>query len=310
MAKFRILSLDGGGIRGIVTAIILDRLQQSFPNLLNNVHLMSGTSTGGLLALGLRAGKTPAELRDLYIHRSRKIFEYDLLEQIVDVGGLIAAKYETKNRAKVFKQTLGANTLMKDLNGRVLIPAFDLKDTEGQNPSKVWAAALFHNFPPSNTEQNDLPAWKVAMYTTAAPTFFPSYNGYIDGGVFANNPCMCALAQTQDGSITPKPQLTSIRLLSLGTGINRHAINGKNLDWGLKQWAPYLMDMLTESSMDVARYHCEQLLGNRFHRYAPYLPNNKEIGLDDVDSLGWLQNWAENILQISELEQWVQTQWL
>lgn len=308
MATYRILSFDGGGIRGIVTAIILDRLQQTFPGFLNQVDLMAGTSTGGLLALGLRAGKTPQELRNLYLNRSDDIFEDSLLDDIVDLGGLTGAEYDSKPREKVFKQVLGPNRRLQDLSGRVLIPAFDLKNTTNSGEPGVWKPKLFHNFPGGDSD-GGVKAWKVAMYTTAAPTYFPSFEGFIDGGVYANNPCMCALAQTQDEDNNVTPKLKDIRLLSLGTGLNRRSIPGQKKDWGLAQWAPHFVDVMTDGSMDVARYQCARLLNDNFHRFAPYLPNNKEIKLDGLGQLGWLKHWAEN-LDLSEVEQWVQQQWV
>lgn len=307
MSKYRILSLDGGGVRGLVTVVILERLQQTFPGLLGNVDLMAGTSTGALIALGLRKGKTLAEIREIYMKRSKDIFRDNLWDDIKDVGGITGAQYETKHRRKVFKQEFGDKTRLKNLNGRVLVPAFDLDNKAPAGQVRCWKPKVFHNFPGSDTDGNEH-VFKVALYTTAAPTYFPSVDGYIDGGLFANNPSMCALAQCQDKTIGATPALADVRLLSLGTGINREFIPGKSLDWGLAQWMPRIFDVMMDGSMDVDRYHCEQLLGQKFMRYAPYLPSGKKVKLDGVKQLGWLKNWAQN-LDLSELEQWVQQHW-
>src|SRR5476649_1962605 len=91
---YRILALDGGGIRGLLTAVLLERLLKQNPNLLNNVNLIAGTSTGGILALGLANGMSPTQLRQLYYDKGHLIFDKSWIRNIQDVGGLAGAKYD------------------------------------------------------------------------------------------------------------------------------------------------------------------------------------------------------------------------
>ena len=197
MAKFRILSLDGGGIRGVLTAVLLDRLQQQYPKLLNEqsdkVTLFAGTSTGGILSMGLAEGLSPQQIRDLYVVNGKSIFDSTWLRDIVDIGGLAGAKYDNGNLKHVLQQIFTGKRL-DDLKRRVLIASFQL-DNEASDPAKrSWKPKIFHNFPGPDSDGAALVV-DVAMETSAAPTYFPSYNGYIDGGVIANNPSMAALAQ-------------------------------------------------------------------------------------------------------------------
>src|SRR5262249_51891310 len=123
MPNYRIIALDGGGIRGVVTAVLLDRLQQRYANLLNptgSITLFAGTSTGGILALGLAADMTPAQMRDLYVVNGKSIFDATWLRDIADVGGIAGAKYDNTNLKAVLGQTFAGATL-GSLKHRVLI---------------------------------------------------------------------------------------------------------------------------------------------------------------------------------------------
>jgi hypothetical protein len=97
---------------------------------------------------------------------------------------------------------------------------------------------------PSRDNDGAQLAYKVGLYTSVAPTYFPTVDGYIDGGVYASNPSMCALAQSQDPRVPGHPALEEVVLLYLGTGTSRVYIQGKRLDWGYAQWKPLVNVML------------------------------------------------------------------
>src|SRR5438309_1386415 len=132
----------------------------------------------------------------------------------------------------------------------------------------------------------------VALRTSAAPTYFPTYQGYIDGAVVANNPAMAALAQALDAG-TGKQALQDVRLFSLGTGVNPAYVAGKELDWGYAQWAKPLIALMVDGMMGVADYQCARLLQHRYFRLAPILP--ERIGLDDVDKIADLVKDAQDV---------------
>ena len=122
----------------------------------------------------------------------------------------------------------------------------------------------------------------VAIYTAAAPTYFPIYKGYIDGGVVAGNPSMCALAQALNPETGGK-RLRDVTLFSLGTGHNPRYLETLDGDWGLAQWAPKLIDLMLEGSAGLADYECRQLLGKRYIRIDPLMPY--PIAMDRVDKM-------------------------
>src|SRR5213594_5028603 len=97
---YRILSMDGGGIRGLYAAVLLDRLTREVPTLVERVDLVAGTSTGGIIALGLAHGLAPADLVALYRDRAKEIFDDSWLDDLKDLGGLTGADYDNDKRSE------------------------------------------------------------------------------------------------------------------------------------------------------------------------------------------------------------------
>ena len=150
----------------------------------------------------------------------------------------------------------------------------------------------------------------MALYTSAAPTYFPSVDGYIDGGVAANNPSMAALAVTQDHRVFGKnsPDHDEIALLSIGTGKSLVRIEGKNLDWGYTQWARPIIDMMLDGVMGVADYQCRQILGDNYFRLAPVFPPDMIIPFDGVKRIPELVEFVEAV-DISQAVKWLKAAW-
>jgi patatin-like phospholipase/acyl hydrolase len=291
MAAYRVLSLDGGGIRGLFTAVLIQRIQAEHPGFLEGIDLHVGTSTGGIIALGLAKGMAPAELVELYRDRGPHVFDDSIWDNIVDLGKLMGADYSNKRLKAELKKRFGTTTLAK-LPRRVLIPAFDL-DNEAKPPKvRTMAPKFFHNFPGSDSDGKES-CVDVGLATSAAPTYFPSYDGYVDGGVVANNPSMAAIAQVLDPRAGTDRDLKDIVLLSLGTGHNPTFIKGKTLDWGYAQWAKPLLSLIIDGVMGVADFQCRQLLEGRYHRLDPILP--RRIDMDEVKRIPELVQFAERV---------------
>jgi patatin-like phospholipase/acyl hydrolase len=306
MATYRILSLDGGGIRGIVTAALLERLDAEVPGWRDEIDLFAGTSTGGILALGLAHGLSPADLRQLYESHGGDIFDDSWLDDLRDLGKSIGADYDNRKLARLLRANFG-DALLKDLRRKVLIPSFDL-DNEADEGKRSWKPKIFHNFGGGDSDGIE-PVYKVALYTSAAPTFFPSVDGFVDGGVYANNPSMCALAQTQDKRALRKPPaLSDIRLLSLGTGTSLTYIQGRELDWGYAQWVKPLINILMDGVSGIADYQCFQLLGDGYHRLAPTFPAGTTFELDDVERIPQMLEFARRVA-IDDAVAWLQSEW-
>jgi patatin-like phospholipase/acyl hydrolase len=310
MAKYRILSIDGGGIRGIVTTVMMQRLKATpgLEGFLDHVDLIAGTSTGGLLALGIANGLGLDEIHDLYVDDGPEIFDDSWLDDLLDLGKLRGADYKIGPMRRVFKRVLGEDTTLGQLRKRVLITAFDMDNEDTDDLKRTWKPKLFHNFPGNGNDRHEL-AYKVGMYTAAAPTYFPSVDGYIDGGVYANNPSMCALAQTQDKRYRPTPALNEVVLLSLGTGTSLFYIRGKRLDWGYAQWIKPLISLMLDGISGIADYQCNQMLRNRYHRLAPVFPPEVSIPMDDVKKIPYMVQFAEG-LDLRKTARWMQRHWM
>jgi uncharacterized protein len=310
---FRILSIDGGGIRGVLSVQLLKRLSQT-PGLegwLDHVDMIAGTSTGGLIALGLGKGLSLDELLEMYVKSGPAIFYTSLGERLVErydpthaLDKIVNADYDTAPLEKVLVNQLGHVTLGQ-LTKRVVVATFDLDSGDESSlkhdyPNEQerntiapqverfrrWKPKIFHNIPGTDSDATAL-AYKVGLYTAAAPTYFPTVDGYIDGGVFASNPAMVALAQTRDHRNDPafRPPLEDVVLFSLGTGLSLQHIPGQNLDWGYLQWAVPLVSIMLEGTSGIADYQCRQLLGDAYQRLAPTFAPGVNIGMDAVDKV-------------------------
>lgn len=309
MSRYRILTLDGGGIRGVLTAVLLERLKGAVPGFLEGTDLYAGSSTGGILALALAAGVDPTELRNLYEARGAVIFDDTIWDDVVDLGKLRGADYDNQGLRRELKRVLGRRTRLKDLQSSVVVTSFDL-DNEHPDPEKrYWKPKIFHNLPGPDSD-GDQPAYLVGLYTSAAPTYFPSVDGYIDGGVVANNPSMVALAQTQDRRAFPKPPaLSDVRLLSLGTGMPLTYVTGRRLDWGYTQWIKPLVNLMLDGTMGVADFQCRQFLAGNYHRLAPVFPANTAFPTDDVGKIPDLIEYARNT-DITPTLDWLRDCWV
>lgn len=277
---YRILTFDGGGIRGLVTLALLKRLETHVPSLIRDADLLAGTSTGGIIALGLAAGMSVDDLIALYRDKGKDIFDDSWWDDLRDMGGLSGADYDQASLEKLLKGIF-KGTRLKDLGRRVLIPTFDLDNESKVAAKRTWSPKFFHNFPGNDSDGQETVV-EVALRTSAAPTYFPSHNGFIDGGVVANNPSMAALTQALDTrGGEPPPTLGEVSLLSLGTGTNLSFIKGATLDWGLAQWAKPLVSLLMDASTGIADYQCRQILRGAYRRLAPVFPADTNIKLDE-----------------------------
>lgn len=291
MSSYYILSMDGGGIRGLLSIILIQRLEAAHHGFLDQIDFFAGTSTGGILALGLAHGLSPQRIRDLYETRGRHVFADTILDDVRDLGKLVGAEYDLDPLKEELTKEFGAYTL-GDLDKKVLITTFDL-DNRPDNPLKVrtWKPKFFHNFSNADPDAQDMIV-DVALRTSAAPTYFPIYQGYIDGGVVATNPSVSAVAQALHPE-TGNRKLDDLVLLSIGTGISPRYLPQEDADWGLAQWAPHLVGLMLEGGAGLADYQSRQILSQRYMRINPVLP--VPIDLDGVDQIPLLQDIANQV---------------
>lgn len=288
-SHYRVLSLDGGGLRGLLTSRLLERLEAARPGFVAGIDLFAGTSTGGILALALAAGHTPQRISTLYRDKGPHIFADDtILDAFGHADKLVIADYRNRALHEALEEQFG-DLRLGDLPRKVLVPTFDIdSEVVTQAGVRSWKAKFFHNFPEESDDAEQLVV-DVAMRTSAAPTFFPTWQGFIDGGVAANNPSMCGLAQALDPA-TGGQELSDVALLSVGTGVSPKWIEGAEHDWGLLEWAPHLLGIMLDGVAGVADFQCRQILAERYLRLDTVLP--RAIGLDDVAAIAELDELA------------------
>ncbi len=266
---YKILSIDGGGIRGIIPARVLERLETHVPGIVQEFALYAGSSTGAVLAAGFAYGFDPRFMRQMYQGFGKQVFVDSIWDNLRDLKYILGADYSIDNLKALLERVVGETTL-GDLEKKVLIATFDLKD-ESRDPPR-WKPKFFHNYPDSRGDSEERLV-DVVIRSAAAPIYFPIYQGYIDGGVSAINPSMCALAQAFNEGFL------DIRLLSLGTGNNPRWLDEQNGDWGVYQWGLNLVNIIMDGGSEVADYQCRQILKDQYFRLQPQL--SKPIGMDE-----------------------------
>ena len=210
--EFRILSIDGGGIRGIFPAAFLAGLEERFlggASIADYFDLIAGASTGGIIAIGLGAGLTAAQLRDIYIERGSELFNPNRRD-LNNWVRWIAAPYKSEALAEIMQDVLGGR-LFGESQTRLCVPSF-----EGDY-GEVYVFKTPHH--PDFRKDWKENMTKVAVATAAAPTYLrPIKDGgytFVDGGVWANNPVMAGLVDALSCFDVRRDQ---VRILSLGCG--------------------------------------------------------------------------------------------
>ena len=297
----QIVTFDGGGIKGIITSVLLQRLVKTYPALLRKTTLMAGTSTGAIIAACISIGMKPNEIVELYRDNADDIFEKKFYRV-----GLFYRKYSHDFLKKLLKKIFG-DTKLGDIDNKILIPVFDL-DNHDVEPMRTWKPKFFNNYEGSG--DCDMEFWKVLLYTTSAPVYFPTSDGYIDGGVIANNPSIAALSNVlkESGRLGALSKMKNFRLLSFGTGKTRQYISGDHT-WGAGQWAMPLLSILFEGANDVADYQCRTLLGDRYYRVNPEIPKSDDFNMDSADKVEEMIDLANGV-DLYEAEKWIEDFWL
>jgi patatin-like phospholipase/acyl hydrolase len=282
----RILTLDGGGIRGVVSAIWLEALQARLHAagkgaLHEHFDLIAGSSTGALIAMGLGIGMPAGEITTLYEHFGDDVFP-GAAERLWSrlarsfTQGISAPRYSPKGLERVLKRVFGERTL-GSASPRTMAIAYD---TITRTPM------FFKSYKPAHA---DIPLWEVCRAATAAPTYFPAHlttverrrRALIDGGVVANNPTACAIAEAV--RLNNDASLKGIVLLSIGTGQTTRPISEREAtSWGALEWAIPIIDVLFDGSADSVDYIASKILGDGYYFR---LQTRLMRGYDDFDNV-------------------------
>jgi patatin-like phospholipase/acyl hydrolase len=326
----RVLSIDGGGIRGLIPALLLEELERRLraagktEPLYRYFDLIAGTSTGGILAAGLcaphpqdisRPAATPAELVALYRDEGGEIFQNDVFTRLRrlfgnvfsgNFGGLVEEKYDHGPLEEKLRRTLGGRCISDALTA-VLITAYDIG-------ARTTVTLKKRPLRPGEEAHDDYLFWQAARATSAAPTYFEparvtnlttgQSQTLVDGGVYANNPSMCAFVEAQkmmgshDGMV----------LVALGTGYQNRAYSYyETRNWGPINWinpalgAP-IISILMQGQCDAAEHQLELLLNSGaapcYFRLDAKL-NNVNDEMDDAseENLTALEQFTARLIQ-------------
>ncbi|NER33343.1 MAG: patatin [Oscillatoria sp. SIO1A7] len=290
MAKFRILSLDGGGIRGVLSARLLKEVETivqetTGQKLHEYFDLVAGTSTGSILAAGIACQKSADEIIDLYKDEGENIFLKGIRGQRGWrwLGRLIGANAlyphddgRGRGLANVLKgiltnpdtdkpATIADREIKKQI--QLLILAYDV-----QSRNTTWFA---NDEDPVEWEyEKKTELWKICTASASAPTFFPPYQiykpykkkevPYIDGGVADNNPALAAVSHafsmTTTGDRNRPSNLEEIAVLSIGTGQTNHPYTYNEIKgWGLAKWATKIPDIFLDPDAQNTEYTCRRI---------------------------------------------------
>ena len=278
MKKLRILTIDGGGIRGVIPAVILNHIEERLQAKTNNPHatladyfdMIAGTSTGGILTVLFLLPATAKgdkkksryfakEAIDLYKKHGKAIFK-----KKVNAGNLskvLGAIYTEKGLESILKEKVG-NVKLSEARKPCLITAYDISSRH----------AVFFTSPDAVVSPHkDYYMRDIARSTSAAPTYFQpakinSLSGktayLIDGGIFANDPTMSTLVEARKTTFAnfDKPNFENMYVVSIGTGkvLKKYSYTTVKR-WGLIRWIAPLIDMMMSSSAEVVSYQVQKL---------------------------------------------------
>ena len=268
---FKILSIDGGGIRGIFPAMYLANFEEELQRrnvekwrIHENFDLICGTSTGGILAIALALGIPARDIYNLYLDKAFEIFG--------DKKSIFAqpffASHSRESLEKLIQDEFkkygnGKDPILKDCKTNVCIPVFDLLEGE---PS-----VLKNKYHPNFSRDYHIPAFKAALATAAAPTYFSPFSSEyiteegitkpfinkVDGGVFANNPTLIGIVEAEHAFYQDK---NNLKILSIGTGFQKFSDGANRESWGILYWINFKKKRLIDLFMQAQSQQVENLV--------------------------------------------------
>jgi predicted acylesterase/phospholipase RssA len=264
---YRVLGLDGGGIRGLIPAHVLKEIETHMGRPISEMFdLVAGTSTGGILALGLTKpdenGKpqfTASDMCDLYLNEGTTIFPHSIFQEVKTLHGLADARYPAGPIERILAERFGDAMLSQALT-EVVIPSYDLSAPGPYFFKREYAA--------SETEDWDVRMALVARATSAAPTYFdpavlPSAeeggdHALVDGGTFANNPTLSGYVD----ALRLKKEIPRVVVVSIGTGLPPQTPGSgpipieadKVADFGLLKWARPILEVVLDGVPKAVEY--------------------------------------------------------
>lgn len=285
-SRFQILSLDGGGLKGIFTAAFLSHIEEhAGVRLIDCFDLIAGTSTGGIIALGLGLGYAPRDILEFYKKEGPKIFpaQNRMKRYFRSASWLFFRKYPSEYLRNSLDKYFGDRLLGESLRP-LIIPSFNVERGDVYLYKTPHHANLKFDY--------RVPAKDVALHTASAPSYLPmsiSDAGVqlIDGGIWANNPTMVALVEALGYFGQPKE---SIAVLSIGTSRGPRASGHRIVNGGLWTWRKKTIEFLMRGQSIMAQNAAFHILDNdRFLRVNPQVSQDYPLDrlMSDLEGLGY-----------------------
>lgn len=306
-ALIKVLSIDGGGIRGIIPVLILAYIEEitGMP-IASLFDLIVGTSTGGIIVLGLTKPNyknepqySAIDLIQFYEIEGKKIFKPSILRKFFPLP-IFSQKFSSTNIELVLEQYFG-NSMLSEATNDILITSFDVETFSPYFFKRQEAL--------QNPRKNDYLMRDIARATSAAPTFFQPYQlksqhpgepfkVLIDGGVVANNPALCGYVEAK----RLYPDAEEFLVVSVGTGnISRRVPFTAIRQAGIVNWSRHILDIVFNGTNDITHDQLESILcsnGNRnYYRFQANL-SDKYDAIDDArpENLQILKVIAQNMI--------------
>jgi len=283
----KILSIDGGGIKGVFPASFLCTIEETTGKKISDYFdLIVGTSTGGIIALGLGMGFSAKELLEFYEQLGPKIFEGNLFLRALRRIGY--SKYSSGPLEKALISKFGDSKLGESKN-RLVIPSLNLETGEVHVYKTAHHSKFLTDFKAKT--------WTVALAASAAPTYFPTYESasgipLVDGGLWANNPVGPAVVEAIGVLNWSRDE---IKVLSIGCTTEPVDIRtAKRKSMGLLSWASPIVDLIMSAQSSASLGTAQLLVGSaNVIRISPPVPKGK-YKLDDISGIVSLKGLGES----------------
>ena len=339
----KILSIDGGGTRGLFPATILQQLETDLGQKVTDVFdIIIGSATGGIIAAAIAAGLPMHQIQSIYLNEADELLPKNFFRQFLLLNplNLFRAKYSNKGLYTALEKHIGSEKTLGDVYSQYgekpifLMPSLDLNPYLTASEIPGFKPIVFNS---AYTRDQHMRIIDVAMRTSAAAVNLPIYQQHGEGGNYANDPCAFGLSFAMNANVNHDnisglsnnklglaQAPSEIKLLSLGCGSTGASYvpqnHLKNSDWGLLKWQRYLISLVVDSNMVGNQYLTSEILPKenymRVNAYykdesAPEVLRNKKLKIDvkDKEQLDAIKQYAEETyaLNKSEIISFIQT---
>ncbi|EDR24411.1 hypothetical protein, conserved [Entamoeba dispar SAW760] len=292
---FRVLSIDGGGIKGVLECIILARILEKHPQFLKNIDLVCGCSVGSILVSMLAIGITPRNCSDLLSIISQEVF-------VKPTIAINQPKYRN-DKLKYILEHIFKETKVKDIQCKYLVDTFRI-DSEEQEPNRSCESFCFTNLQKGFEEEK---LSDICLRSSSAPTYFQPYQNFVDGGMLNNTPiglCWSFLFGEEGLQLDPKKVVCFS--LSAGKPDPFYIDSNKIGKGGIMQWATQISDTFMYATRSWTIKSGRMFLGDRWLRFDP--PLGCVINLDQTEQIPKLKEIAEEV-DLTKVDQWLSKYW-